>query len=204
MALGGAGVQGSGGTVTNFTNFRAAGTLNQGGSITVTNMYGFRDSLALCSMANNCWGIHIEDSLADNFFQKSVTIGGPTGKSASGVGLEVYGHHKSSQITGPTATPNANAGTGATCTVSGTDSAGSITLTTGSASWATGAQCAVTFDTAYGSAPKCTLTATNSNAAAAFLNVYITKSTSDLTVNFVNPDNQSNTITWDYQCVETN
>lgn len=91
MALGGAGVPGSGGTVTNFSNFRALGTLNQGGSITVTNMYGFRTGSPLCSMATNCWGFFSDDPSADNYFAKNVVIGGVTGQPESGIELDVTG-----------------------------------------------------------------------------------------------------------------
>lgn len=132
-------------------------------------------------------------------------IGDPTHRIAVTYTNDVsISNHIITTGSAPSATPNANAGTSATCNVSGNDVNGSITLVTGSAAWAAGAQCAITFDTAYNVAPKCALTATNGNAAAAFLNVYISKSTTALTVNFVNPDNQANTITWDYHCAEAN
>ncbi len=119
-------------------------------------------------------------------------------------GLSISNGHIISAGTAPLATPDANAGTSATCTVAGTDIAGTITLTTGSAAWATGSQCAVTFNVAYGAAPRCSITPTNAAASAALQNVYVTKSTTALTVNFVNPDNQANTDTWDYSCMQAN
>lgn len=67
--------------------------------------------------------------------------------------LTVNGH----LITGgsaPSASVDANAGTSATCTVSGTDTAGKITLVTGSSGVTPGTQCSITFSSAYGAAPK--------------------------------------------------
>lgn len=112
--------------------------------------------------------------------------------------------HLKSTGTAPSATPDANAGTSATCTVSqATDMAGTVQLVTGSVGWAAGAQCAITFAIPYGIAPKCQLTPGNSNAALAALNFYATKTVSDLTLNFINPDLVATTYEWDYSCVET-
>lgn len=71
--------------------FRAAGGLNQGGSITVNNMYGFLGMTTLCSTVTgggNCWGLKIEDSAADNSLAKNLAIG-VTQTSNSSVGLEL-------------------------------------------------------------------------------------------------------------------
>lgn len=112
--------------------------------------------------------------------------------------------HLKSTGTPPSATVDANAGTSATCTVSqATDMAGTVQLVTGSIGWAAGAQCAITFAVPYGIAPKCQFTPGNSNAALAALNFYATKTVSDLTLNFINPDIIATTYEWDYSCVET-
>lgn len=115
------------------------------------------------------------------------------------------GHQVSHQTTPPSTTVHANAGTSATCSVAqATDVAGSLTLVTGSAAWASGEQCKVNFDAAYALAPKCQLTATNAPAAAATLNVYLSKTTADVSINFDSADVAATTYTWDYRCDETN
>lgn len=114
------------------------------------------------------------------------------------------GHTKYSQTTAPVPTVNANAGTGATCTVTGsTDTAGTVQLVTGSGSWASGEQCSVAFNLAFNAAPKCQLTPINA-ASATLLNVYLTKTTATLGLNFLIPDTAATTYEWDYFCVETN
>lgn len=116
------------------------------------------------------------------------------------------GHLKSTQTTAPTAAPNANAGTGASCSVSNaTDVAGKISLTTTAVLSNSGAECAVTFNSAYGVAPICTVTPTSANAVvdSVIQGVYFTTSTSALTINFANIDAVGRTYTWAYQCVET-
>ncbi|TAK89163.1 hypothetical protein EPO04_03630 [Patescibacteria group bacterium] len=87
--------------------------------------------------------------------------------------LTVNGH----LITGgstPSAAVNANAGVGASCTVSGTDTAGTITVTTGSSGVVAGTQCAITFATNFGSAPRVVLGA--SSAGAGPLDPYVASS----------------------------
>lgn len=112
--------------------------------------------------------------------------------------------HLKSTGTAPTATVDANAGTGATCIVSqATDMAGTVQLVTGVAAFSAGAQCAITFAVPYALAPKCQMTPGNANAALAALNLYATKTATDLTLNFVNSDVVTTTYEWDYSCVET-
>ncbi len=116
------------------------------------------------------------------------------------------GHLKSTITTAPTAAPNVNAGTGATCTVSNaTDSAGKINLTTTAVSPVPGAQCAVTFNAAYGVAPVCVFSPGNDNAAllAVSSGVYVTTGTTALTVNFAVADVTGDAYIFAYHCVET-
>lgn len=84
--------------------------------------------------------------------------------------LTVNGH----LITGgstPSTAVNANAGVGATCTVSGTDTAGTITVTTGSSGVVAGTQCTVSFSSSFGAAPR--VVVGPSNSAAGPLDPYI-------------------------------
>lgn len=116
------------------------------------------------------------------------------------------GHLKSTQTTAPTAAPNANAGTSATCTVANaTDAAGVITLTTTATSPSLGAQCAVTFNAAYGVAPVCVFSPKSANSAvlAVSSGIYMTTGTTALTVNFAALDAIGHTYVLAYQCVET-
>ncbi len=105
------------------------------------------------------------------------------------------------QVTAPTIAADANAGTAASASNSGADLAGSISLTTGTAAWASGVQATLTFNIAFASAPKVILTPTNSDAAAAMLGMFVTKTTTTLSINFVAADVAQTTYTWDYHCI---
>lgn len=84
---------GDGGTVTHLAFYTAYGLIPAGGNLTVTNMYGFRATPALTSMSpTNSWGFYCDDPNSDNFFKKSVVVGGSTGKPASGLSLDVTGN----------------------------------------------------------------------------------------------------------------
>lgn len=198
---------GTGGTITEHHVLGILGLPSFGGSVTNPTRVGLIDEAILgqnfCDGATDCWFIKNQDPNSQNTLAR-LAIGTP--QTAAEVKLEVSdGHIRSDQTTPPTATPDGtNAGTGATCTVSGTDSDGSIELITGSAGWLAGSQCAVTFDATYNSAPKCTFSPTNGNAALAAMNAYFTKTTTDLVINFVNADTAATTYDWDYHCVETN
>lgn len=71
MSLGGAGVpvQATGGAVVDLSIYDAVGILSQGGTITATNLYGFRvgDNFT-GGMATNAWGIYVEDAAIGNYF----------------------------------------------------------------------------------------------------------------------------------------
>lgn len=116
------------------------------------------------------------------------------------------GHLTSQQTTAPVATVNANAGTGATCSVSNaTDTAGNISLTTTAVAPSAGAQCSIAFNAAYGVAPICTVTDTNSNSILFSVTngVYFTTTTTTLVVNYSNSDAAGHANTMSYHCIET-
>lgn len=120
--------------------------------------------------------------------------------------VNLNGHYKSTQTTAPTATVNANAGTGATCTVSNaTDTAGTINLTTTAVAPALGAQCAVNFNLAYNVAPKCVVSPESTNASlfAVANGTYFTTTTTTLIVNYTNADAAGHANNWTYHCMET-
>lgn len=117
------------------------------------------------------------------------------------------GHLKIAQTTAPTVAVNSNAGTGASCSVSNaTDSAGRLSLTTGTLATSSGTQCTVTFNKAYGVAPVCVLSPTNANAAANSVTRQIdfpTPSTTVFTINFGIAETAGTAYTWAYHCIET-
>ena len=94
MALGGAGVpSGSGGTITNASMFRAEGFLNQGGTLTATNMYGFKAGSQLCGMATNCWGYFDGTGGAENYMGQ-LAVGTASNKNTAGKKFDVLGDTK--------------------------------------------------------------------------------------------------------------
>ena len=92
MCLGAAAVDASsaGGTVTDLQLFDAL-AINQGGTLTVTNLYGFRMQSHTSDVAVNTWGFCVDDSLAENYLQKSLKIGGGGTKKVthSSIALEL-------------------------------------------------------------------------------------------------------------------
>jgi hypothetical protein len=96
-------------------------------------------------------------------------------KKALGIEVSLLGGHVVPTGTAPTAAVQAAAGTSATATIAGRDTAGVITLTAGSASTATGNQVVVTFNKAYPVAPVVVLE--SGNAALAALHPYVAATT---------------------------
>jgi len=82
-----------GGTITHCAMFRTIGILPFGGSLVVTNLYGLRidPNLSGSGIGVNVWGLYVDDTGADNWFAKSLTIGGTTKTSAPGILLELAG-----------------------------------------------------------------------------------------------------------------
>lgn len=79
-----------GGTITNMSNILAVGCISQGGTITVTNLYGFRSISGFSSLATNAWGIFVDDANTENFLSKSLAIGTVSKKvTNSDVALEI-------------------------------------------------------------------------------------------------------------------
>lgn len=88
----------------------------------------------------------------------------------------------------PTAAVGAAAGTGATITspVAGTDMAGLVNITTGTATAANGVLCTITFNVAYGAAPNVLLFPASQTAAdllSGALAVYVTTGTGNFVIN---------------------
>lgn len=84
--------QSTGGTITDAHMFRAIGLVPGGGTLNITNIYGYYvDTLLSALSPTNAWGIYVADTNADNFFAKNVVIGGITGKPVSTEALSITG-----------------------------------------------------------------------------------------------------------------
>lgn len=153
--------------------------------------------------------------MVDNAAIESIGINGRFLKENNGVNLLLWAQHlltivdahlKSTRVTAPTAAVNANAGTGATCSVSNaSDIAGSIALTSTAVAPSAGTQCTITFNVAYGTAPICLVTPTNGNSILQSVvnGTYFTTTTTTLLVTFSNSDVTGHAYTWAYHCIET-
>ena len=80
----------NGGTINNLALYNAVGILPAGGSLNITNLYGFKAGGALTAMnPTNAWGFHCSDIGADNYFEKSLTIGGDGKTTNSDIAIEI-------------------------------------------------------------------------------------------------------------------
>lgn len=82
-----------GGTITNYSMYNALGVVPLGGNVNITNLYAYRagkNNFLSSISPTNCWGVCIEDTGAENFFEKSISVGNSTKKvSNSDVGIEI-------------------------------------------------------------------------------------------------------------------
>lgn len=197
----------TGGHVNNLSFIRMFTPLSQGGSITIDNVYSVKlDPVFgnLTSVATNAWGIWIGDTTADNWFAKNVIVGGTTGKPVGSAVLSVVGHYGSSQATAPTVAAQTGAGTGASAALTrATDTAGVVTITAGTLGLNTGPQAIVTFNKAYSVAPLVVLTAVNAATGLAAVGVYVTSSTTTMTINFAAAGVASTVYSYNYHIIET-
>lgn len=176
---------------------------------TITDLYDFRsERIDTGGTVTTHYGVYItEDTVTPvkNYLSGQTQLGGSSVSIPAGVGLEVAaGGHLRSSGTSPTAVVDANAGTGATASVSNaSDVAGLLELVTGTTA-ASGSQVEVQFDVAYSIAPRVQLTPRNSDGAIQGANMYITSTTTGFTVNAVVALADSTTYQWDYFVMEVN
>lgn len=141
------------------------------------------------SQQGHLWSVYFHDN--DNF---NVATKLSQDSHVTGGDLRIIGHLGSDGLA-VTAAAGANAGSSppSPALTNATDLAGQVTFGTGT-SPAAGAQCVVTFNTAYSSAPKVVITPINS--ASASLNLYAVTTTANLTVSSVNAPSasQANTV----------
>ena len=116
--------------------------------------------------------------------------------------MALYLRYNANQF--PTITVQSAAGTGATVTISGNDTKGQITLTTGSDTYGTGAQAIVTFARNYNTAPIVILAAADADAAAAWdaHDVYVTSTTTTFSINFGVAEAAGVEMLFNFHCLE--
>lgn len=93
MCLGALAIEGtsSGGTL-NQANIFNATSVNTGGALTITNLYGYHMEMGSSANATNTWGVCIEDTGAENYMAKSLKIDGVTKTvSDATIGIEIGG-----------------------------------------------------------------------------------------------------------------
>lgn len=122
------------------------------------------------------------------------------------VDLYHSGHIRSTAPTAPTVVADPASGTLASASLSNaTDLAGQVTLTTGSAAWATGSQLHVTFAKPYTTPPMIVLEPASSDTAlsTAAKSRYITRDANGFSLNFAVADVAAKTYVWNYHVIET-
>ncbi len=94
------------------------------------------------------------------------------------------------------------AGLSALCSITGNDTAGQITLTTGTSGWASGEQCSVSFSSSFANAPHPVITPANTTSSGAYtsgnVQPYVSANTTTMSINFSNADKSQQTFVWDY------
>lgn len=80
------------GTVADVAMFRTFAPLNGGGSLAITDLHGLRVEAGFKSIATSAWGVRVDDTGSDNYFAKSITVGGATAQTASpDVAIDITG-----------------------------------------------------------------------------------------------------------------
>lgn len=83
-------IVGDGGTITDYSGLSFFGALNFGGNLSITNQYAFRVEDNSAGYAANYWGIYVDDPNSENYFKKSIVIGGATKKvTNASIGFEI-------------------------------------------------------------------------------------------------------------------
>lgn len=105
MMAAGAGIPpSSSGAITNASLFRALGFLPEGGTLAITNLYGFKSDPVMAAIgATNTWGFY-EGSGSDNYFTK-IALGTTSQKvTNSSVALELGGSTRALRLSNLTTT----------------------------------------------------------------------------------------------------
>lgn len=206
MILGTTTPSGSGGTITEYHALGIIMLPSFGGSVTNPTRMAITDEVLfgqqICDGATDCWFLYNQDTDSENHLFR-LALGTSNKKVGTNDKITAHdGHISITQTTSPTTSVNANAGTSATCTVSGSDQSFTLELVTGSAAWAAGEQCQVTFDKAFAAAPHCVFSAINNNGALVSTNAYMPDATTTTaSIEFVNADTAATTYKWGVHCL---
>lgn len=147
----------------------------------------------------------VTQAVLSGFPQGQTLIGAGATAATNALLIVKNGHIKSQQTTAPTVTTNANAGTGATSSVSNaTDVAGKLALTLGTLPLL-GVQTTVNFNKAYATAPIISLTPANVLAASNSVSkqIFVSSSTSGFSINFGVGGTATEAYSWHYHIIET-
>ncbi len=203
----------SGGANTTLSNLTSPTSINQ-------NLIPSADASFNLGTTTKIWNVGFINNLQDSGAQPVINLSGRTLNYSSGsIGFDfntlnqltakatkfVFQNAKlKSTGTSPTTTVDANAGGGATGSVSNaTDVAGKLELVTGTITLAAGTQITVNFNTAYSLAPIVVITPNNVTAAQAAVAAYVTSTTAGFSVNFAVASTGTQTFDWFYYVIET-
>jgi parallel beta-helix repeat protein len=188
-------LQGSSATLSGGLTVAGTSTLN--GALNVAGVSLFRnsaDSTAAFSIQNSSSvALFTADTLASKITIRSLDVS---------MNLTIAGHIITAG-SNPTIAANTAACTTPTVSVSGTDTAGSVTVTTGTGCAAPGDLATITFATAFGATPKVVLTPASANAAG--LNAYLddaSLTTSNFRIGVVNTPTDATTYKWHYYALQ--
>lgn len=184
-----------------YASYASAGpalTVNQYGAMTLNGAALFQDP------TDSTQALQVEDSLGDILFAADtadmvIDVGGSLNVSGD---ITVDGHI----VTGggaPTIAAGAAACTSPTVSLSGDDTSGTISITTGTGCSSGGDLAAITFESAYGTTPRITLTPIGSGAAG--LNAYLdgtSISDTGFSIGTVSTPASSTAYKWDYQVLQ--
>lgn len=112
---------------------------------------------------------------------------------------EVLGIKVNGKIVSGGSVPTASTPVGANASISGNDTAGTVTYTSGATPTA-GQQVRLVFGSPYSAQPRVTLTPTNQNAAA--VNYYVERTATEFRIHFVDAPSPNVVYSFDYQIIQ--
>ncbi len=188
-------IQGTSATLSGGLTVAGASLLN--GSLTATGVALFKNT------ADSATAFQIQDSSSTVLFGADTTTGKITVRTLDvAFNLTVAGHIISGGST-PSIAADAAACTTPTVSVSGTDTAGVISVTTGTGCGTGGSLSTITFATPFGATPRVTLTPAGAGAAA--LSAYLddaSLTTSSFNIGVTNAPVDATTYKWHYHALQ--
>ncbi len=193
-------------------NLDVAGSINVGGpltlpGITVSGSSTFDDvevgnNLSILGNASVQGTLSVQNGLTvngDGTFTGLVSAGRISADELEILGDLVVTRHIDSGGASPSISGGAALGSGGTASVSGTDTAGTVTLNTGGGP-STGIMATITFNRSFTGTPHVVISAIDANGAV--LDVYVTRTSSTFVVRAASAPSASTTYTFDYIVIE--